>query len=134
MDLYRDRFELKVVDSTLYFHVDGAMDEGLLKAVFGKVFHLITNDLKEPWASVMDLTEWGLHTPEAEENLIKFQHWAYKNGQRAEVCITAGNQFKESVRKKMYADQKLEVEHIFVDNMDEGRKWLLDNGYLKQES
>lgn len=131
MDLYRDRFELKVIDNTLFFYLEGAMDEGLIKAIFIKVLYLVENELEEPWASVMDLTQWGLHTPEAEKDLIKFQHWAYKKGQRAEVCIMAGNSFKEGIRKKLYSQQSLDVEHVFVDTLEEGKNWLIENGYLK---
>jgi hypothetical protein len=131
MDLYRDRFELKVIDNTLFFHLEGAMDEGLIKAIFIKVLYLVENELKEPWASIMDLTQWGLYTPEAEKDLIKFQHWAYKKGQRAEVCVVAGNSFKEGIRKKIYAQQNLDVEHIFVDTLEDGKDWLIENGYLK---
>ena len=133
MDLYKDRFELKVIDNTLFFHLEGAMDEGILQAIFIKVLELVERELKEPWASVMDLTEWGLYTPEAEIDLIKFQHWAYKKGQRAEVCITAGNTFKENIRKKMYAGQDLDVEHIFVVSADDANEWLLEKGYLQQQ-
>ena len=133
MDLYKDRFELKVIDNTLFFHLEGAMDEGILQAIFIKLLELVERELKEPWASVMDLTEWGLYTPEAEIDLIKFQHWAYKKGQRAEVCITAGNTFKENIRKKMYAGQDLGVEHIFVVSADDANEWLLEKGYLQQQ-
>lgn len=133
MDLYKDRFELKVIDNTLFFHLEGAMDEGLLQAIFIQVLKLVENELKEPWASVMDLTEWGLYTPEAEIDLIKFQHWAYKKGQRAEVCITSGSQFKENIRKKMYEHQDLKVEHVFVDSLSEAKSWLFENDYLKSD-
>lgn len=133
MSTAKKRFTLKVVDQTMFFHINGALDADIMKDIFIDVSCILQTQLTSEWASVMDLSEWNLYTPEVEADLIKFQHWACKHGQRAEVCITSGSVVKVAARKKILENQSFNVEHIYVNDSDEAKKWLIDHGFLKDE-
>ena len=133
MKIDRGLYSLDVIDSTLFFNITGAMDEDILKSIFIDVNQLIQTHFTDPavsWASVMDLSQWGLYTPETEADLIKFQYWANKHGQKAEVCITSGSPLKVTARQKILSGHALDMEHVFVDTMDEAMDWLNAHNYL----
>lgn len=76
------------------------------------------------WASLLDLTEWGLHPPEIVEFLKEFEEWAEQNGQLAEAAVVNESVLKVMARNKLIEGTRKFVHQEYFRNKDDAIEWL----------
>ena len=81
-------YQIEIKGRTIVMTIKGVMDlEVALRLMLDARIQL-TDFPHDHWASLIDLTEWGLHPPEIISFIREFENWAEENGQLAEAAIT----------------------------------------------
>ena len=117
-------YQIEIKGRTMVLTIKGVMDvEVALRLLFEARLLLI--DLPhEHWASLLDLTEWGLHPPEIIEFVREFQVWAEENGQLAEAAVINKSVLKVMVRNSLLEGTRKTVHQEYFDNKNGAIEWL----------
>lgn len=76
------------------------------------------------WASLVDLSEWGLHPPEVVAFMHEFQQWAEENGQLAEAAVVNKSVLKIMAREKV-AEEGWKTVHLeYFETKPAAQEWL----------
>ena len=78
----------------------------------------------EPWAALIDLTQWGLATPETAIQMDRLQEWCLENNQTYEALVMSESALVEAQieRYSQLIQGKLEQRHF--NDRQEARDWL----------
>jgi len=85
---------------------------------------LVTEKKYEHWASLVDLSGWGLHPPEIVEYIQEFHEWAEKNGQLAEAAVVNKSVLKVMARNKLIQGARKTVHQEYFEDKAEAIEWL----------
>ena len=124
-------FELQIKGKTLISKAFGAWNYETALRYAKECRKLIEqNLLNEPWASIVDLSEWELATPDIWDAIDELNVWASENNLKHEVVILS-----LSLQKTLFEQTQegfTDVETKFVDNIAEAYLWLEQFGYLAE--
>ena len=124
-------FELQIKGKTLISKAFGAWNYETALRYAKECRKLIEqNLLNEPWASIVDLSEWELATPDIWDAIDELNVWASENNLKHEVVILS-----LSLQKTLFEQTQegfTDVETKFVDNIAEAYLWLEQLGYLAE--
>lgn len=76
------------------------------------------------WASLVDLSEWGLHPPEIVEFIREFETWAEENGQLAEAAVVNQSVLKIMARNKLIEGTRKTVHQEYFVSREAAVEWL----------
>jgi hypothetical protein len=117
-------YQLEIKGRTLVFTIKGVMDmEVALRLLLDAKIQLTKLNTKH-WASLMDLSEWGLHPPEIVEFMREFQTWAEENGQLAEAAVINKSVLKIMARNKLIQGTRKTVHQEYFETKPEAIEWL----------
>jgi hypothetical protein len=117
-------YQLEIKGRTLVLTIKGVMDmEVALRLLLEAKIQLTKLNTKH-WASLMDLSEWGLHPPEIVEFMREFQTWAEENGQLAEAAVVNKSVLKIMARNKLIQGTRKTVHQEYFETKPEAIEWL----------
>lgn len=118
------RYSLSIQDRTLDFKIQGIVDmEMALRFMLD--FKIKVQHLNQPhWATLMDLSEWGLHPPEIIDFLTEFHEWAQENGQIAEAAVVNDSVLKVMARNRLIETRSKKVHQEYFKTRAAAIEWL----------
>ena len=120
-------FELSVKNQIVIIKAMGAWNFEMA-VEFGEQYKaLVLTFNQDPWACLIDLTEWELFTPEASDYLDDINRWADANNQRFEAVV-CGLSIQQSLLEKNQA-AFTHVETQFCESLDLACQWLESKFY-----
>lgn len=119
-------FELEIRNKTLISRAFGAWNYETALRYSKESKQLVGSLIKEHWASLVDLSEWELATPDILEVIVRLNSWASENNLRYEVVIC--NSSLQQVLLEQYQEGFTDVESRFVENLEQAYEWLSDMG------
>ncbi len=127
-------YSIEVKGRTLVFVIDGVVDmEMALRSMLE--FKIKVTELSEPyWASLMDLSCWGLHPPDIVDFIHEFHEWAEKNGQLAEAAVVNSSVLKVMARDKLVEKRGKMVHQEYFKTYAEAVEWLQHLSLYDEES
>jgi hypothetical protein len=125
-------YSIEVKGRTLVFVIDGVVDmEMALRYMLE--FKIKVTELAEPyWASLVDLSSWGLHPPDIVHFIHEFHDWAEQNGQLAEAAVVNSSVLKVMARNKLIEKRGKMVHQEYFKTHAEAVEWL-QHLYLYEE-
>jgi hypothetical protein len=121
-------FEIQVKGRVIEVKVSGSWNADTAQRYCSEYSNLAAPLVNEPWAELVNLTEWELDTPEAEKILHDLSQWADKNNLKYEAMITG----KSSIREFQLDRIKNHPRKIIVKyfkTTDEAVNWLRSHGF-----
>lgn len=88
---------------------------------------MVTSMNNEPWACLVDLTEWELATPDSRSYISEFYAWLNEQNLTYLVVVFA-HSFQKEILEKTYVILT-KVERKYCIDIDEGREWLKSVGF-----
>jgi hypothetical protein len=122
-------FTIEVRDKTLISTLCGAWNYETSLRYSEECKRLVDNLIGEPWASLVDLSEWELATPDVMKVNDELNTWASINNLKYEVVICSSSSQRALLEK--YQESLNGVETKFVDNLEQACEWLKIIGVLK---
>lgn len=122
------KFYFKKHDRVLITRAIGQLDLDSIMATTEEVVPLI-KAMNGPWASLMDYTQWELHTEEMIVPLIRFQKWLLKHNHEVEVAVVANSSLKRNARQKLLGLLDVKPDQVYVKTEDEAWEWLIKHKY-----
>ena len=117
-------YSIDVKGRTLVLTIKGVVDiEVALR--FMLEFKIKVTELGEQyWASLVDLSEWGLYPPEVVDFLDEFEGWAKANGQIAEAAVVDVSVLKVMARDRLVSHHRDKVHQEYFQKKDIAIEWL----------
>lgn len=117
-------YSIDVKGRTIVLTIKGVVDmEVALRFMLD--FKIQVTELGEKhWASLVDLSEWGLHPPEVVYFLDEFEDWAKNNGQIAEAAVVDASVLKVMARDKLVAPHRDKVHQEYFQKKAVAEEWL----------
>ena len=117
-------YDLQVKGRTFILTIEGIVDVELaLRYMLD--FKLEAEALNEPyWATLLDLTQWGLHPPEVFAFLTEFESWAKDNGHLTEAAVVDKSVLKVMVRNHMVSPYRKLIQQEYFETKDAAIEWL----------
>jgi hypothetical protein len=117
-------YEIDINDRTLCLTIHGVIELELALRFMLHAKILISSLPTNHWASLVDLSEWGLHPPEIVEFIEGFELWAQENGQLAEAAIVNESVLKIMAREKLVEKARKTVHQEYFKSKPEAQEWL----------
>jgi hypothetical protein len=117
-------YQVEIKGRTMVLTIKGVMDVEVALRLLLEARLLLIDLPHEHWASLLDLTEWGLHPPEIIEFVREFQVWAEENGQLAEAAVINKSVLKVMVRNSLLEGTRKTVHQEYFDNKNGAIEWL----------
>lgn len=117
-------YQIEIKGRTMVLTIKGVMDVEVALRLLLEARLLLIGLPHEHWASLLDLTEWGLHPPEIIEFVREFQVWAEENGQLAEAAVINKSVLKVMVRNSLLEGTRKTVHQEYFDNKNGAIEWL----------
>lgn len=118
-------YDVGIRERTLLLNVRGVIELETALRFMLQAKILITQLPHNHWASLVDLSEWGLHPPEVVEFIHEFQNWAEDNGQLAEAAVVKDSVLKVMAREKdVQFRRKQTVHQEYFEKRSEAENWL----------
>lgn len=117
-------YDLDVHGQTLIFTIRGIVELETALRLMLQTKILVAQLPQDHWASLVDLSDWGLHPPEVVEFLHEFQQWAEENGQLAEAAIVNKSVLKTMARDKVAKVGRKTVHQEYFETKREAIDWL----------
>mgnify|MGYP003384429990 FL=1 len=117
-------YQIEIKGRTMVLTIKGVMDVEVALRLLLEARLLLIDLPHEHWASLLDLTEWGLHPPEIIEFVREFQVWAEENGQLAEAAVINKSVLKVMVRNSLLEGTRKTVHQEYFDNKNGAIEWL----------
>lgn len=117
-------YSLDVKGRTIVLTIIGVVDiEVALRLMLD--FKIKVTELNEPyWASLVDLSDWGLHPPEVIEFIDGFEDWAKNNGQLAEAAVVNESVLKVMARDRLVGEHRTLVHQEYFQDKKMAIDWL----------
>lgn len=117
-------YSLDVKGRTLVLTIQGVVDVEVALRLMLDVKIKVT-ELNEPhWASLVDLSDWGLHPPEVVSFIDEFEEWAKNNGQLAEAAVVNKSVLKEMARNRLVSEHRTLVHQEYFHDKAMAIDWL----------
>ncbi|GAA6134685.1 hypothetical protein NBRC116188_14740 [Oceaniserpentilla sp. 4NH20-0058] len=128
-------YDVDISGRTLLLNVRGVIELETALRFMLQAKVLISQLPHNHWASLVDLTEWGLHPPEVVEFIHEFQNWAEDNGQLAEAAVVNKSVLKIMAREKdaQFRRNKT-VKQEYFDKRSEAENWLRILSFMSEFS
>jgi len=117
-------YDLDLHDQTLFLTIRGVVEVELALRFIVQAKILLAQISGKSWASLVDLSDWGLHPPEVVEFLREFQQWAEDNGQITEAAVVNESVLKVMARDKLLQSRKKTVHQEYFKTKPEAEEWL----------
>jgi hypothetical protein len=122
-------FELQIKGKTLISKAYGAWNYETSVRYATECRQLIEQHLlSESWASIVDLSDWELATPDIWQVIDELNIWASENNLKHEVVIPSLT--LQQTLLEQTQEGFTDVETKFVDNIAQAYQWLEQLGYL----
>jgi len=117
-------YSLDVKGRTVVLTITGVVDiEVALRLMLD--FKIKVTELNEPyWASLVDLSDWGLHPPEVVHFIDEFEDWAKNNGQLAEAAVVNESVLKVMARDRLVGEHRILVHQEYFQDKKMAIDWL----------
>ncbi|GAA5142881.1 hypothetical protein [Thalassotalea piscium] len=117
-------FELEIKNKTLLIKAFDSWNVETAIRFFKETRALVcAHKLKnEPWACLVDLTQWELGTPDIWPVVDELNTWANKNNQKYEAVICSSSLQKLMIERSQ--ENLFTVEINFFDTVEQARDWL----------
>ncbi len=117
-------YSIVVKGRTLVFVIEGVVDiEMALRSMLE--FKIKVHELDEPyWASLVDLSKWGLHPPDIVHFIHEFHEWAQESGQLAEAAVVNQSVLKVIARNKLIEKRGKTVHQEYFETHAAAVEWL----------
>jgi len=126
-------YDLDITDQTLLLTIRGVVELEVALRLLLQAKILVTQLPHNHWASLVDLSDWGLHPPEVVEFLHEFQEWAEDNGQLAEAAVVNNSVLKMMAREKLGEVGRKTVHQEYFQKKCEAEDWLHILSFLKKQ-
>ncbi|QBF82659.1 hypothetical protein EXU30_08135 [Shewanella maritima] len=122
-------FEMEVRDQTLIVKCVDSWNIETVIRMCREYKQLAATICDQPWACLVDMTEWVLATPEMWAEIDKLNDWGNKHNQKFEavVCSLA---LQKSLMVQSH-EVLTNVETKFCKDLPEAYQWLADAGMLE---
>lgn len=123
-------FEMEIIDQTLIVRCFDDWNQELVARLCKEYKELVKTIYDKPWACLVDMTRWGLSTPEMWDEIDELNHWGNLNNQRFEVVICS-----MSIQKDLMVDSHevlTNVETKFCETVEQAHDWLASVGVLNK--
>lgn len=117
-------YHLEMKGRTMVLTIKGVMDVEIALRLLLEARVQLTNLPHDHWASLVDLTNWGLHPPEIVEFIREFQVWAEENGQLAEAAVINKSVLKEMARNELVKGVRKTVHQEYFEDKAGAIDWL----------
>ena len=117
-------YHIEIKGRTMVLTIKGVMDVEVALRLLIEARILLTDLPHDHWASLVDLTQWGLHPPEIIDFIREFQVWAEERGQLAEAAVVDKSVLKIMVRDSLLKGTRKTVHQEYFDNKDGAIEWL----------
>lgn len=117
-------YEMDINHRTLCLTIHGVIELELALRFMLQAKVLISKLPDHHWASLVDLSEWGLHPPEIVVFIQEFESWAQKNGQLAEAAVVNDSVLKIMARDKLVGGARTTVHQEYFKTKPEAQEWL----------
>jgi len=117
-------YDLDIQGQTLLLNIRGVVELEVALRFMLQAKVLVSQLPHNHWASLVDLSDWGLHPPEVAEFLHEFQEWAEENGQLAEAAVVNNSVLKIMAREKVAEVGSKKVQQEFFKTKREAEDWL----------
>jgi hypothetical protein len=109
---------------TIILTINGVVDIEIALRLMLDIKILVTQKKYTYWASLVDLSGWGLHPPEIVSYMQEFHEWAEKNGQLAEAAVVNKSILKVMARNKLLQGSRNKVHQEYFEDKAEAVEWL----------
>jgi hypothetical protein len=82
----------------------------------------------QPWAALVDLTQWTLATPETEAQMDRLQEWCLAHNQVYEALVMSDSALVEAQMDRYSEVLAGKLEQRYFSDRDEAREWLTSLG------
>ncbi len=117
-------YSLEARGRTVILTLIGVVDMEIALRLMLDIKILVTEKKYEHWASLVDLSKWGLHPPEIVEFIQEFHTWADRNGQLAEAAVVNKSVLKVMARDKLVMGFRKNVHQEYFEDKTEAIEWL----------
>lgn len=121
------RYKIELTQQVITVHFYGTWNVETSRNMCRDFFKSAYKICAEPWACLVNLSQWELGGPDVWEPIIEVNHWCAKNNQMHEAVVC-----NYSIQK--YILQELQTylpntESNFFNNVEAAVNWLQNNGY-----
>lgn len=117
-------YHIEIKGRTMVLTIKGVMDVEVALRLLLEARLLLTDLPHDHWASLVDLTQWGLHPPEIIDFIREFQIWAEKHGQLAEAAVVDKSVLKVMARNSLLKGTRKTVHQEYFENKNGAIEWL----------
>ena len=83
----------------------------------------------KPWATFIDLLDWGLAIPEAEHVFQDLNRWGIEHGCIRVAQVTGHKALIEYQRRRVAIDTPTGFKTVILDDVSEAAAWLSSEGF-----
>ncbi len=117
---------------TIILTLVGVVDMEIALRLMLEIKILVTEKKYKHWASLVDLSRWGLHPPEIVDYIKEFHEWAAKNGQLAEAAVVNKSVLKVMARNKLVQSARKNVHQEYFIEKSEAMEWLQNLSFFDE--
>ena len=117
-------YHIEIKGRTMVLTIKGVMDAEVALRLLLEARLLLTDLPHDHWASLVDLTQWGLHPPEIIDFIREFQMWAEEHGQLAEAAVVNKSVLKVMARDSLLKGTRKTVHQEYFENKNGAIEWL----------
>lgn len=120
-------YSLEIKNKTHILKAYGAWNYETVKRWGAETKQLVSTIKSNPWACLVDLTDWELATPDAREYVSNLNLWFNDNNLKYLAVVYSLYLQKEILKISHAALTNVEIKYF--ETLEEGEKWLNDVGF-----